>query len=140
MTDFSNELVELGQSTADSLVRAMLLQGWEQAKTRILGLLARRHGGAGRLEDRLERDRDSLGADPEGAQAVRDAWKVRFIDLLEEQPELADELQRFVEAIAKESRGSGPSHNQTQINAVADRGGRNYIATNGNLTVGSGEA
>jgi hypothetical protein len=97
-------LAALAAAGGNTLVSAMVTDGWEGVKARFAQLLG--HGDekeTAKAAARLEQSRGELaglpGVELEKAQAEQQAlWRARLGDLLEQQPEAGGELQALVSA------------------------------------------
>ncbi|MES9602145.1 hypothetical protein [Actinomadura sp. NPDC000929] len=115
-------LAGLAASAGTGLVSAMVTDGWQQARTRVARLLAR--GDAAeeeRHEARLElARREVMEASGKQAEEVRRlqewAWRTRFADLLEDEPEAQAPLRDLVAFLAEQA---GPAAGIVQVNAQA---------------------
>lgn len=128
MADPSNELLLLGQSAAGAMVQAMVVEGWNQARSLLVRWFGR--GGteeAARQEQRLDRDRAILVAEPEAADRIRQEWMIRLVDWLEDHPESATELKDLLQAV----EGLHPTDSTSTSMVVhqhADHGSTNQVA------------
>lgn len=100
-------LLGLAAWAGTTVAAAAVTDAWEAARDRIARLLGR--GDARKTEitkSRMEKTREKLvtaGTSTELEQARTAAageWKVRFADLLEEEPDLEGELHTLIEEIA----------------------------------------
>jgi multidrug resistance efflux pump len=132
-----------------TVVAAAVTDAWGTAKrgfARLLGL-----GDAGRTElaeRRLEQTREELAgvsaAELERAQSQLEAtWQTRLLDLLEEHPEMAAELQALVEQVGAQlpagvvsAAGHGVAAGR-DVNIGAWGGGVAAWTVHGNVTPGS---
>lgn len=95
----------LASDAGKAVVAAAATDAWGQAKKAFARLLGR--GDTAKIElyeDRLEQTRGELAAVPaDGLEQVRErlaaAWQTRLLDLLEEQPGLAEDLRALVEQV-----------------------------------------
>jgi hypothetical protein len=95
-------LSALAAAGGTTLVKAMIADGWAATKIEFARLLGR--GDASREKaaaDKLEQTRAEVAAagDEQAMVAARAAWAARLADLLEDQPEVADQLQALVDQI-----------------------------------------
>lgn len=96
-------LVSLASLAGQTVVAAAATDGWEAVKRGVARLLGRGDAaGTAVAERRLEQVRQELAGVSAGqVEVVRErmaaAWRVRLLDLLEEQPEIADRLRALVE-------------------------------------------
>lgn len=98
-------LVSLASLAGRTVVKAAVTDAWDTAKDGFARLLGR--GDTGRTvveERRLEQTRAELAGVPaaelEWAQSrLQAAWQTRLLDLLEERPEIAADLQALVEEV-----------------------------------------
>ncbi|MFF3731368.1 NB-ARC domain-containing protein [Streptomyces sp. NPDC002476] len=106
------ELAALAASGASALVGAMVTDSWEQAKTRVARLFARR--GRAR-EEEADDDLQEAGAqlvaaeeadDDSAAADIEAYWRLRLSRLLEEDPAAADELRQLLADLGGD-RGQG---------------------------------
>jgi hypothetical protein len=116
-------LAALAAAAGTSLVSAMTADAWVEVKTRFGKLLGRGDPEQeARQEGRLERSREELtGAVADQVEQVRAgqeaAWRVRFADLLEEEPERETELRAVLDFLAE--RVPVAASRMTQVNAQA---------------------
>src|SRR5206468_12775818 len=93
--NISVELATLAGTGAQSLVSAMASDAWAEVKDRFARLLSR---GEPRREaaqcDRLDRDREVVLAG--GTGDVEAGWRVRLLDLLEDDPAAASGLRALL--------------------------------------------
>jgi hypothetical protein len=92
-------LTTLAVLAAQEVVKAMAGDGWHAVRDRVAQLIGR--GDPQRAErqtTQLDRSRDELRAGRLAPEAAAERWQGRFEDLLDEYPELADELQKLVAA------------------------------------------
>jgi hypothetical protein len=112
-------LIALATEGGSALVGIMATEKWETAKGQFASLLGQ--GDTVRVaaaEERLVRSRDSLAGlssrELERAAVEQAAvWRVRLVDLLEDEPETADELRNLVEQVRELGEGLfllGPVH------------------------------
>ncbi|MFD7517506.1 NB-ARC domain-containing protein [Streptomyces niveus] len=103
------ELAALAASGATALVGAMVTESWEQARARVAQFFARRRQSRNPGEDEegaaLDEGRAQLvaarDADDESAAAdVETDWRRRLGQLLEEEPEAAQELRQLLSDLA----------------------------------------
>ncbi|MGI5499239.1 hypothetical protein [Lentzea sp. CA-135723] len=83
-------LTDLAEAGAEALVSVMATNAWESAGARIAAVIG--------MERRMNADDERLGNLPENERAEERAaltsvWRVRLADLLEDHPELADQLR-----------------------------------------------
>ncbi|WP_405555255.1 hypothetical protein OIE52_35110 [Streptomyces canus] len=98
-------IVSLASSGALTLVNAAATDAWQSARSGFLRLLG--HGAAERervTANRLDESAAQLGRAAEDRQdQVREellhAWRTRLVDLLEERPDAAEEMQALIEQI-----------------------------------------
>ncbi|MFF3373518.1 hypothetical protein ACFYXF_11280 [Streptomyces sp. NPDC002680] len=120
-----------GTTAASALVVAMTGDGWSGFR----GWLGRWFGRGGdraaaRQLDRLDRDRETLLAVPEGERADRagdlsSAWAVRLQDAADEDPEAAQELLAYVKQWRAEHPETAPQ--LTVVRQRAEARGKSRI-------------
>lgn len=104
-------LLTLASMAGRTVVSAAASDAWSLVKSGLARLLGHDdETRKERAEQRLEQTRRELAAiPPEELEQAQDrlavAWQIRVLDLLEEHPELADELHSLLEQVA----ASGPS-------------------------------
>ncbi|TYB40971.1 hypothetical protein [Actinomadura chibensis] len=115
-------LAALAASAGTGVVTAMVTDGWQQVRMRVVKVLGRGDPGEEqRQETRLERARrEVIEAPEEQAEDVRqrqgEAWRTRFEDLLEDRPEAEGSLRELVTFL---SEHAGPAAGAVQVNARA---------------------
>ncbi|MFD7735386.1 hypothetical protein ACFV6F_34000 [Kitasatospora phosalacinea] len=132
----AESLIALAGAGGTALVGAMATDAWQTVRAGAARLFTR--GGPERqraIADRLDHDAELVAraAEPERVrQGLAPAWQVEWEALLTERPELADELQGFVErTVAALPRAE---QNWT-LNVTAHGHGRAYGALGGNVVV-----
>jgi hypothetical protein len=116
-------LAALAMSAASRLVAAMVDDGWQETKARVVRWLGRGDPEEeSRQETRLERAREEVveGAGQDADQVQKRqaaAWQTRFEDLLEDEPEAANELRELMESLGQ-PRNAGAA-GVVQLNARA---------------------
>jgi DNA-binding SARP family transcriptional activator len=119
----SEVLAGLAISASSQLVTAMVADGWLEVRTRVARLLGRGDPGEeARQEARLERAREEvIGGSGQEIDQVRErqtaAWRTRFEDLLEVEPEAAARLRELVEFLGQ--TGAAAAAGAVQVNAHA---------------------
>ncbi|MEU0519915.1 hypothetical protein [Streptosporangium sp. NPDC006007] len=119
----SEALTALAGAAGTGLVAAMTTDAWIEVKTRFGRLLGRGDSERqARQEARLERGRQELtsaAADQvEQVKAGQEAaWRTRFADLLEEEPERETQLRAVLDFIAR--RVPAVASGAVQVNAQA---------------------
>jgi len=126
--DAGGEAVGLAAAGAQVVVAAMATDVWPAVKARFAGLFGRGH----RTEQRLERSRDRLVADPAVGEAEITGWRVRLADLLEEDPQAAAGLAAL---IAELTPAVGLSAVQVVRQDIRTNGGASYVSGTGPVTV-----
>lgn len=102
-------LVELATSGANTLISAAATTGWNTVRDGFVHLFAKDDPARRKvIEARLD-------AVPDGGEREVDTWTTRLTDLLQEKPELADELRALITLAA---RSGVPVH--TQSNTARD--------------------
>lgn len=142
-------LVSLASLAGRTVVAAAVTDAWETAKrgfTRLLG--CGDTGRTGVAERRLEQTREELAGVPaaelERAQSqLQAAWQTRLLDLLEEHPETAADLQALVEQVqaqlpawALSAAGHGVAAGR-DVSINASGGGVAAGTVHGNVTPGN---
>ncbi|MFI1734067.1 hypothetical protein ACH40E_33615 [Streptomyces acidicola] len=129
--DVSGELATVGTTAASALVVAMAGDGWSGFRS-WLGRWFGRGGdqAADRQLDRLDRDRASLVAVPEGERADRagdlsSAWAVRLQDAADEDREAAQELLAYVQQWRSDHPEAAPQ--VTVVSQRADAKGKSQV-------------
>jgi hypothetical protein len=131
-------LVALALLAAQTVVAAASTDGWGAAKRGVAHLLGRGDPERERLAvQRLDQARDQLVAAPgQQVEQVRadlvGVWRTRLADLLEEDPEIAGDLQALVDQIQAELPASSISAGDHSIVA----GGGVSITGSGGVTAG----
>jgi hypothetical protein len=131
-------LVALALLAAETVVAAASTDAWGAAKRGVARLLGRGDAERERLaEQRLDQARDQLVAasGPQEGQVRADlvaVWRTRLADLLEEDPEVAGELQALVDQIQAELPAGSVSAGDYSIAA----GGDVNITGSGGVTAG----
>ncbi|MEU4099253.1 hypothetical protein AB0F16_01130 [Streptomyces tanashiensis] len=89
------QLAAVAGAAAAALVAEMIRDSWSSA--RAVAVRAFRRGGEAEAERQLSRlDEDQAQVNATGAAALRDRWQRRFLTLLEDYPEAAEELEALV--------------------------------------------
>jgi hypothetical protein len=111
-------LAALAAAGGTALVNAMVTDGWESVRKRFARLLGRGDStGTAAADARLEKSRRMLtglsSADLAKAQVEQAvAWRTRLSDLLEDHPEVEDNLRNLVADVQAEIVGSSGSVRQ----------------------------
>ncbi|GHE32617.1 hypothetical protein GCM10017673_39300 [Streptosporangium violaceochromogenes] len=119
----SEALTALAGAAGAGLVTAMATDAWTEVKTRFGRLLGRGDSEQqARQETRLERSRQELtSAAADQAEQVKAAqeaaWRTRFADLLEEEPEREPQLRAVLDFIAQHVPAAASG--AVQVNAQA---------------------
>jgi hypothetical protein len=145
----AEEFVSLASMAGRAVVTAAVTDAWEMAKRGFARLLGRGDAGQTELaERRLAQTREQLAgvpaADLEQAQAqLEGTWQTRLLDLLEEHPETAADLQALVEQVqaqlpagAVSAAGHGVAAGR-DVNIRASGGGVAAGTLLGNVTPGN---
>ncbi len=140
-----SELVALTSMAATTLVQLLATEGWDQAKTAILGLWRRVHPErVETVQAELEDSRAEVLAareigDEQVEQVLMGEWQGRLRHLVAADPQLADELRRVVaelrSALADDDppRGAATSMQATAFgNSGVYQAGRDLHVTTGN--------
>ena len=117
-------LAALAGAAGTGLVTAMTTDVWQQVRTRAAKVLGR--GDAReeeRQQERLDRARREVLQAPKGqVEEVRrrqgEAWRTRFADLLEEDPEAEKRVRELVKFLT-EHAGPAAAAGAVQVNAQA---------------------
>ena len=141
-------LASLASLAGRTVVAAAVTDAWGTAKQGFARLLGRGDTGrTGVAERRLEQMREELAGVPaaelERAQSqLEAAWQTRLLDLLEERPETAADLQALVEQVqaqlpagAVSAAGHGVAAGR-DVNITASGGGVAAGTVHGNVTPG----
>lgn len=116
-------LAALAAAAGTGLVTAMVTDGWQEAKAQVARLLGRGiPQEEDRQRDRLERARQELvTAAADQVERVRreqdGAWRTRFADLLEDDPEAEGQVRELVAFLA--GQGAAAAAGAVQLNAHA---------------------
>jgi hypothetical protein len=142
----AEEVVALASLAGRTVVAAAVTDAWGMTKRGFARLLGRGDAGQTELaERRLEQTREQLAgvpaADLEQARAqLGGTWQTRLLDLLEEQPEMAADLQALVEQVqaqlpagAASAAGHGVAAGR-DVNITASGGGVAAGTLQGNVT------
>jgi hypothetical protein len=145
----AEELVALASLGGQTVVAAAATDAWGMAKRAFARLLGRGDAGQTELaERRLEQTREQLAGVPaaglEQARAVQEStWQTRLLDLLEEHPETAADLQALVEQVQAQlpagtvsAAGHGVAAGR-DVNITASGGGVAAGTLHGNVTPGN---
>lgn len=145
----AEEVVALASLAGRTVVAAAVTDVWGMTKRGFARLLGRGDAGQTELaERRLEQTREQLAgvpaADLEQAQAqLEGTWQTRLLDLLEEKPEMAADLQALVEQVqarlpagAVSAAGHGVAAGR-DVNITASGGGVAAGTLQGNVTPGN---
>lgn len=141
-------LVALASLAGRTVVAAAVTDAWESAKRGFARLLGRGDTGRTELaERRLEQTREQLtgvpAAELERAEAQLEAtWQTRLLDLLEEHPETAADLQALVQQVQAQlpvgvvsAAGHGTAAGR-DVNITASGGGVAAATVHGNVIPG----
>jgi len=134
------ELLALAALAGDTLVAAATTDVWEAAKRRFARLLGRgdqerEESAKRRLDDTRRQLQDVPEAEREQAQTrLASAWQTRLIDLLEEHPDVAPDLQVLVDQIQAELPARVVS---ASGHGVAAGGNVNISASGGGVAAGT---
>ena len=134
------ELLALAALAGQTVVAAAATDAWESTKRGFAQLFGRGDQGRAELaERRLEDTRNQLEAvpGPELEQARRQleaAWKTRLVDLLEEHPDAADDLQDLIDHIRAQLPTRAVS---ASGHGVAAGGDVNINASQGSVAAGT---
>jgi len=105
-------LVELATSGANTLVGAAATTGWNTVRDGFVQLFAKDDAARRKvIEARLD-------AVPGGDEREVGTWTIRLTDLLQEQPQLADELRALITLAAQSGGPASPVY--TQSNTARD--------------------
>jgi hypothetical protein len=98
-------VVPVAATAATALVQAMVTDGWEGVRQKVVRLFGRGHADAA-IERRLDATREQLSEDdsPELERLLVSQWETRFADLLADHPDAEPELT----ALARELRAARP--------------------------------
>jgi hypothetical protein len=142
-------MLSLASLAARTVVAAAATSGWEAVKSGLARLFGRNDAARTELaERRLREVRTQLGAaanqDLERVQEqLAAAWQARIMDLLEETPEIAAELQALVEqaqrqipAVAVYAAGRSVAAGR-DVAITASRGGIAAWTVHGSVTTGN---
>ena len=143
------DALALAALASRTVVAAASTDAWETAKRGLAQLLGRGDAGQTELaERRLEQTREQLAevpaADAEQAQTqLETTWQTRLLDLLEEHPETAADLQALVEQVqaqlpagALSAAGHGVAAGR-DVNITASGGGVAAGTIHGNVAPGN---
>ncbi|CAM5302004.1 hypothetical protein AB0F92_22755 [Kitasatospora aureofaciens] len=136
----TDALVELAAAGGTAVVSAAATDIWQATKGKVARLFGR---GDDRDEQRVSVQLDRIpmeldqAAEPQQERvraALRDRWTVKLTELLEENPELEDDLRALVEEV----RAAVPAAQQTfvQNNNAYDNATQNITQT-GDIVVGN---
>ncbi|MBQ0885270.1 hypothetical protein KBZ94_09995 [Streptomyces sp. RM72] len=131
-------LLELAAMGGGAIVAAAATDAWQSTKGGVAQLFSR---GGDREEQRISVQLDRIPHHLEQASeaeqdqirtALADRWRVKLTELLEENPELEDELRALVEQV----RASAPEVQQsfTQNNHSHDQS-RQYVVQHGTIVI-----
>ncbi|MDG6106123.1 hypothetical protein Daura_06470 [Dactylosporangium aurantiacum] len=101
----SEALMTLASAASGGLVGAAMTDAWQQIKARVAGILGRADSDRSRaIERRLDETQRELSSTPAAQLAPvearhAEAWRTRIADVLEDDPDIAVELARFVEEL-----------------------------------------
>lgn len=132
-------LLALAALAAQTVVAAASTDAWQEAKRGFARLLGRGdHNKTDLTERRLEDTREQLAGapGPERDQAraqLEAAWQARLADFLEENPDVAGDLQAFVEQI----RAKLPVAASATGHSVAAGGDISITASGGGVAAGT---
>jgi hypothetical protein len=120
-----------------AFVGAVATDAWQSARSGLVRLFAK----AGRREDTAARWTDEMAAELEASPPAERAaveqrwvwtWQQRLQDLVEEDPQLGDDLRQWTEAV----RAHLPAERQSWVNTfIAADHARQYNAPGGSITV-----
>ncbi|MFF3565835.1 hypothetical protein ACFYXS_37990 [Streptomyces sp. NPDC002574] len=109
------EMMELVSTAATTIVGALATDAWDQTRT-LVGRLWNRHGSPGQtafVEDELGETRQLLLRDPADRDSESDLtalWRLRFRQLLAEDPAAARALEELVAELRKhDAVDAGPA-------------------------------
>lgn len=133
-------LISLASTAAQTVVTAVATDAWEAVKRGFARLLGR--GDLSRTElaeRRLEQVREDLtGAPGDELEGVRDrqiaTWQTRLLDVLEEHPEITDELRALVNDLQTRMRTGTVSADGPGVAAGRDV---NISASGGGIAAGT---
>ena len=123
-------LVELATSGANTLVSAVATSGWNVVRDGFAQLFGK---GDPTRRKVIEARLDSM---PDGDERDVDAWTTRLSDLLQERPDLAEELRALI-ALAAQS-GVPTSTTYTQTNTARDNATQ-YNVQGGSMHISGGQ-
>ncbi|MCU7723814.1 hypothetical protein ODJ79_08825 [Actinoplanes sp. KI2] len=133
----SETLMAVVAAGGSALVGAAATDAWQSARGGLVRLFAK----AGRREETAARWTDEMAAEleasPPAERAVAEqrwvqTWQQRLHDLVEEDPQIGDELREWAEAV----RAQLPAERQSWVNTfIAADHARQYNAPGGSITV-----
>jgi hypothetical protein len=138
----SVDIVTLTALAGNSLVQAMVTDGWEGVRHRIARLFGRGQPDP-KIEQRLDATRAHLvDATPSEVEQVRSAqaaqWQTRFSDLLDDHPDAVEELRALVDEIRTALPVAAADHSVAagrDVKVSADQGSVAAAVIQGNVTL-----
>jgi hypothetical protein len=133
----SETLMAVVAAGGSTLVGAVATDAWQSARDGVVRLFAK----AGRREDAAARWTDEMADELEASTPAERAaveqrwvrtWQQRLHDLVEEDPQLGEDLRQWSEAV----RARLPAERQSWVNTfIATDHARQYNAPGGSITV-----
>jgi hypothetical protein len=127
---------ELASEAARTLVAAAAGNAWEAARRGFARIMGRGNSTRTELaEHRLDETRQQLRDGSERQDALITTWRTRLADLLEEDPDIADDLRALLGDLSADisATGHGVAAGR-DVNVTASGGGVAAAVIHGNVT------
>lgn len=127
------QVVDLARTAGTTVVTLMATDTWNRARDGLVALWRRAHPErADQLADQLDATRDELIAaraagDEQSEEELSSEWQSRLRRLLVAEPDLVEDLSRFLEEFAPSTAGQ-PVVGEVRMHAKASGHGRVYQA------------